>query len=447
MKKKINRCFVGIAVFSILLTLLVMTAVFYFRLKAQVFSDLKVIAKLLLHDESPDSGYGALPDDIRVTWIAADGTVYYDTAVSSIGLENHLDRPEVKEALETGTGQGVRKSDTLSMSVFYYAVRLDDGRVLRVGKESESVIWLFLSAIPIVSVTVLVLVVVCMIASHYLTFAIVAPIDSMAENMERMDEQDIYEELLPFARKIRSQHEEILSSANMRQEFTANVTHELKTPLAAISGYAELMESGIAKEEDIRHFSYEIGRSASRLLTLINDIMKLSRLDAGGYEEALEIVDFAQVARDTVEMLSINASKMNVSISYEGCEHAGIRIGKELAEELTYNLIENAIRYNRPNGTVDVSVALEAETVSFTVSDTGMGIPQEHQARVFERFYRVDKSRSKELGGTGLGLAIVKHICSLTGGKLVLASREGEGTTVTITWDDICEDEISGQGT
>ncbi len=421
----------GIAIFSIVITTLVMAAIFYSQLKAQVFSDLETIASLLA--AQPD--LNDVPDNIRVTVIDGDGTVSFDSAADAAALENHLDRPEVKAAWRDGFGQGIRKSDTLSESVFYYAVRMENGQVLRVEKGYASVIWVMVSALPAVIAMALILMAVCAAASHYLTAAIVKPIDNMVENMNHIDEAKIYGELVPFTRKIRSQQEEILSAANMRQEFTANVTHELKTPLAAISGYAELMETGLAKGEDIQHFSREIRKGASRLLNLINDILKLSKLDAGYQDELLEIVDLNAVARDTVEMLSVNASQMDVSISYQGTGPAKIRIGRELAEEVTYNLIENAIRYNKRGGEVLVSVSEEGQGVLFKVSDTGIGIAGEHQERIFERFYRVDKSRSKELGGTGLGLAIVKHICVLTGGRLQLESDAGKGTTVSILWE------------
>ena len=213
-------------------------------------------------------------------------------------------------------------------------------------------------------------------------------------------------------------------------------THELKTPLAAISGYAELMEAGLVNEKDIKHFSGEIRKSAARLLTLINDIIKLSQLDAGNANEILEIVNLADIANESVEMLSLGALKNNVTVSYEGVKSAEIRIGKELAQELVYNLIENAIRYNKPDGFVCVKVLKDENSTILSVEDNGIGIPIEHQERIFERFYRVDKSRSKELGGTGLGLAIVKHICTLTGGNLKLESKPDKGTKITIIWDN-----------
>lgn len=431
MKRKINRRFVGIVIFSIIATMTIMTAVFYSRLKTQVFSDLKVMALLL----ADDGDYAEMPEDVRVTVIEEDGSVSFDSVADAQTLENHLDRPEVRAALEKGEGQGIRRSDTLSESVFYYALRMENGQVLRVGREYQNVVWVMLSAVPAMSLMILALVGVCMVISHYLAADIVRPIDAMARDMRHLDEEDIYEELIPFTRQIRSQHEEILSAAGMRQEFTANVSHELKTPLTAISGYAELLETGVAREEDVRHFSREIRKSALRLLNLINDILKLSKLDAGYGDELLEIVDMDQIARDTVEMLSVNAAKMEVGVSYQGCENARIRIGRELAEEIAYNLIENAIRYNKKGGEVRVSISSEGQKVLFQVADTGIGIPKEHQARIFERFYRVDKSRSKALGGTGLGLAIVKHICELTGGRLTLESEAGRGTSVSVLWE------------
>ena len=255
-----------------------------------------------------------------------------------------------------------------------------------------------------------------------------------AGDMEHIDEGKSYPELIPFTRKIRLQHEEILSAANIRQEFTANVSHELKPPLAAISGYAELMEEGLVDEKEMKRFSGEIRKSAARLLTLINDILKLSQLDAGNAKDILDVVNLAEITKESVEMLSFGAAKNGIDVVYEGDDRADVHIGKELAQELVYNLIENAVRYNKPNGRVTVKVQKEGTQIIFSVEDTGIGIPLEHQERIFERFYRVDKSRSKELGGTGLGLAIVKHICNLTDAGVNLMSKPGGGTKIVIVW-------------
>ena len=430
MRKKINRRFIGITLFSIFVTTLVMTVVFYVQTKKQVYSDLRIVADLL---EDGNAG-GVSAEALRITLIDTDGTVVFASYAKDKELENHLDRPEIIEAMNSGEGEGVRMSDTLSESVFYYAKRLDNGQVLRVGRETHSVLALLVSALPVIVGMALLLAGICLFLSHYLTAAIVKPIEEMAGDIDHIRENDGYPELIPFAQKIRMQHEEILSSANIRQEFTANVTHELKTPLAAISGYAELMEAGLANEKDIKHFSGEIRKSAARLLNLINDIIRLSQLDAGNAKEILEVVNLDEIAGESVEMLSVNAAKNNVRMEYEGTANAKVRIGKELAQELVYNLIENAIRYNRPGGSVYVRVKEDEDAVRLCVEDTGIGIPAKHQARIFERFYRVDKSRSKELGGTGLGLAIVKHICSLTDGELVLDSKPDRGTKITVSW-------------
>ena len=430
MRQKINRRFTSIALFSVVITTIFMTAVFYSQLKKQVFSDLAVVANILIDEGS----YERKIDNLRITLIDADGKVLFDSSVDGQSLANHLDRPEIVEAISSEVGMGIRKSGTLSENVFYYAKKLDNGQILRVGKEAHSVVAVFLSALPMVLTTAMFLVIICMMVSHYITSAIVKPIDEMAGDMEHIDEGKSYPELIPFTRKIRMQHEEILSAANIRQEFTANVSHELKTPLAAISGYAELMEVGLVDEKEIKRFSGEIRKSAARLLTLINDIIKLSQLDAGNAKDILDVVNLAQITKESVEMLSFGAAKNGIDVMYEGDDRAEVHIGKELAQELTYNLIENAIRYNKPNGRVTVKVQKEGTQIIFSVEDTGIGIPLEHQERIFERFYRVDKSRSKELGGTGLGLAIVKHICNLTGADVNLVSKPGVGTKIFIVW-------------
>ena len=430
MRKKINRRFTSIALFSVVITTIFMTAVFYSQLKKQVFSDLAVVANILIDEGS----YERKIDNLRITLIDADGKVLFDSSVDGQSLANHLDRPEIVEAISSEVGMGIRKSGTLSENVFYYAKKLDNGQILRVGKEAHSVVAVFLSALPMVLTTAMFLVIICMMVSHYITSAIVKPIDEMAGDMEHIDEGKSYPELIPFTRRIRLQHEEILSAANIRQEFTANVSHELKTPLAAISGYAELMEVGLVDEKEIKRFSGEIRKSAARLLTLINDIIKLSQLDAGNAKDILDVVNLAQITKESVEMLSFGAAKNGIDVMYEGDDRAEVHIGKELAQELTYNLIENAIRYNKPNGSVTVKVQKKGTQIIFSVEDTGIGIPPEHQERIFERFYRVDKSRSKELGGTGLGLAIVKHICNLTDADVNLMSKPGVGTKIWIVW-------------
>lgn len=227
---------------------------------------------------------------------------------------------------------------------------------------------------------------------------------------------------------------DVLKNAKMRQEFTANVTHELKTPLTSISGYAELIETGMANQEDIFRFAQEIHKASTRLLTLINDIIRLSELDDGEIEVAFERMDLYEMAKICVEMLALNAEKYQVEIIISGEPHY-INGNKQMIEELLYNLCDNAIRYNNKGGSVEVKVSSggkNAEETVLVVKDTGIGIPKEHQQYIFERFYRVDKSRSKSTGGTGLGLAIVKHIAVRHNARIELESQVGRGTEIRV---------------
>ena len=236
--------------------------------------------------------------------------------------------------------------------------------------------------------------------------------------------------MVPLACMIRKQHADILSAAKARQDFSANVSHELKTPLTAISGYAELFEAGMVDEEKQAHFVKEIRKNAKRLLSLINDIIRLSELDRTEKESAFERLDLYEVVEECMDALELNAKNRQVSVEFTG-EHCNIRGNREMIRELTDNLVQNAIRYNKVNGSVWVTVE-GGDSPKLIVKDNGIGIPLEEQQRVFERFYRVDKSRSKATGGTGLGLAIVKHIVEIHDAKLELQSAPGEGTTIFI---------------
>lgn len=277
------------------------------------------------------------------------------------------------------------------------------------------------------------LVIFCMVLAHFLAENLMAPIERMAAEPESDWNLSSYAELAPFGNMIQKQHRDIMSNAKMRQEFTANITHELKTPLTSISGYAELIESGMASTEDMTRFATGIRKSANRLLILINDIIRLSELDSEEQEVTFERLNLCTLAETCVEMLSMNAEKHNVTISFQG-EDSYIHANRQMMEELLYNLCDNAIRYNNQGGTVNVAVYPKEQGTVLTVSDTGIGIPKEHQERIFERFYRVDKSRSKSTGGTGLGLAIVKHIIVKHEAKINLVSENGQGTSITVTF-------------
>lgn len=240
--------------------------------------------------------------------------------------------------------------------------------------------------------------------------------------------------LVLFMQTIKKQHQDILKNARMRQEFTANVTHELKTPLTSISGYSELIANGMATDDDVQRFAREIHHNSTRLLTLINDIIRLSELDVEEEETNFEQVDLYGIAEDCVSMCQFSADKHNVTLSAEGSQ-CFVEGDKGMLEEVVYNLCDNAIRYNKEGGTVRVMVQQEEGKVFLSVKDTGIGIPDKHQERIFERFYRVDKSRSKSTGGTGLGLAIVKHIVAKHGAEMELHSEEGRGTEIKIIFE------------
>lgn len=438
MKRKINTRLVLIAILAVLASTISTTIVYYNLFQRQIRNDLSVSAKLLkdthyfeTSDINPDNiDLSTDISELRVTWVDTDGTVLYDNDASTTALGNHSDRPEIQEAFENGVGECVRRSNTMNKNTFYYAVLLDNKTVLRVSTEVGSIWSVFLAVSPMIMLIVIIIVVVCIALSHMLTRQLIAPIEKMAQNMEDASMEPPYKELVPFASMIRKQHTDILSAAKARQDFSANVSHELKTPLTAISGYAELIEAGMVDEEKQKHFIQEIRKNAQRLLSLINDIIRLSELDRTDSQSTFDKFDLSEIVSECMEALDVNAKNRQVTLEYTG-EKCNICGSKEMMRELTDNLVQNAIRYNKPNGSVWVEVH-GGDQPRLVVKDNGIGIPADEQQRIFERFYRVDKSRSKATGGTGLGLAIVKHIVEIHDAKLSLESELGQGTTITV---------------
>ena len=283
-----------------------------------------------------------------------------------------------------------------------------------------------------VALVVIVGVLISVLSSRHVVRRIVEPVEKLAEDPEDTTVR-LYSELEPVAQTMRSQHEEIVKNDRMRSEFTANVSHELKTPLTAISGYAELIGSGMGSPEDTKHFADEIHRNSNRLLMLIDDIIRLSELDTAQIEVDMEPVNLLDVAQTCVENLKASAAEHKVTLHLDG-KPAHLKANRTMMEELIFNLCDNAIRYNNEGGTVFVNVSANRGVVLLSVKDTGIGIPKEHQDRIFERFYRVDKSRSKQSGGTGLGLAIVRHVAALHQGEITVESEAGQGTEITIAF-------------
>ena len=436
MKRKINARFVLLTVMSVVLTLILATMAYYELFKKEVLADLRSYTYVLQHahmfdDLTAVQEYTLSDTDVRITLVDPDGSVQYDSQADAADMDNHENRPEIAEALKKGYGEAIRHSDTIDRSLFYYALRLDNGSVLRVGKESGSIWSVFASIFPWIVGIGFLLIEIGLILSHYLTLQLLEPIERMANDMDHLDSMTVYKEMIPFTTKIRKQHEDIIKNAKMRQDFTANVSHELKTPLTSISGYSELIENGMATDADVVRFAAEIHKNSMRLLTLINDIIRLSELDVSEQTLMTQEVDLYEIARTCVNMLQINGEKHDVSINLYGTSCI-INANREMMEELVYNLCDNAIRYNNAGGSVSVWVTREKEHVVLAVNDTGIGIPKEDQERIFERFYRVDKSRSKSTGGTGLGLAIVKHIVEQHGAKLEVESKLGEGTQIRV---------------
>lgn len=370
-------------------------------------------------------------EDVRITWIAADGKVLYDNEYS-LPLDNQLDQKEVAAALKDGEGSATRKSDK-GHSAIYYARRCSDGSVIRLGRSGSAVLEAFILVSPVLWILVLV-VLISGILAFKTAKQIVEPINNLDFDHP---ENSPYQELMPMLDKIAEQkltiQEETSKREEMRREFSANMSDELKTPLASIAEYARLISGAENDPAQVKELSGDISRETGHLMALVDDILKISRLDE---EESLpkkEDVDLKNLAIDVAEAIRPVASKNSISVDVTG-EGGTVSGDFSLLYEMLYNLCDNAVKYNYPGGSVTVDVTPSENDIKLSVKDTGIGIPKEHQARVFERFYRVDKSHSKEVGGTGLGLSIVKHGAAFHGAEVSLESTEGVGTTVTLSF-------------
>ena len=443
MKQKISSRLFIIAFIAMLSTAVGVIYACYNSFENQVKNDLRIYAQVIedtdvLHSYYENDTYEDIPnlfenireDNLRITWIDQDGTVLYDNDVDVNNLQNHLNRPEIQSAIETGQGECVRKSDSLQMNTYYYAILMDDGTILRVSIMAKTITSIFLSLVPYILLILLLILFVCFFLSHYLTKQLLEPINHMAENLDNPIEEPAYKELVPFANKIRSQHENILLAAKSRQDFTANVSHELKTPLTAISGYAELIENNMVPKDQEVYFAKQIRENANRLLALINDIITLSELDHTEKHSDFVSVHLLDVAKEVCQSVQINAQKKNIELTCTGSDEV-ILANTELLKEMITNLVQNAIQYNNEGGYVQVRIYNE-DGVVLSVKDNGIGIPKDVQDRVFERFYRVDKSRSRQTGEPGLCLAIVKHFVEIHDAHIELISDVGKGCQIII---------------
>ncbi|MDD6490325.1 MAG: ATP-binding protein [Clostridia bacterium] len=552
MENKVNTHMFVMGVFSIIITIIFSVMAFYTAFENQVTFDLSErtdeIATTYEYLHNKDELQKFSNDKLRITLIQSDGTVLFESSSNDTDkMENHLERPEVQEALKNGKGTSNRYSETMNTDVFYCAKKLADGNIIRLSQTTNIMYSFFSNVIPYLVLLMIIMLAVSIFLSVILTKKLVKPINRIASELENIDEdtendEKIYDELLPFISEIRHRKEEIrerlklerqeknklsavltnmsdgmilvdqnknimlsshkaeqilgfdddytgkniiyasrrkeltdsineaingkanssemkindkiyqirsnpiiisgVQSATMclmidvtekyrmeqiKQEFTANVSHELKTPLTSISGYAEMIESGIAQNDDVKNFAGKIRLESERMITLVKDIIRLSELDESDVRAEFEEISLLGTAQEAVKPLYDSAEKKNISLTVSGTD-SRITANRYMINELIYNLCDNSIRYNKPNG--KVSVKISDKTV--TVSDTGIGIPEECQKRIFERFYRVDKSRSKQTGGTGLGLAIVKHIAIQHNAEIKVESELDKGTSISV---------------
>lgn len=557
MKRKIywNLCLV--ALFSMVLATLLTTWLISGDLQAQmrqaVATEVRYIESAMEVSGQPYLDHLASRGDgnsiNRITWIDTDGTVLYDSFADSESLENHMGRPEVVQAVETGRGQSTRTSDTLAEQTYYYASRLNDGTVIRVASTTRSGLATMMGTIPWMVVMAAAIFGVTMVIAKLQTRSIVEPINRL--NPDAPQEEKIYEELSPLVRRLEKQKQtireqmdilrekqeefsaitenmkegflvvdsradvisynssairilgvdlELAQGANsnvlsfnrsnnfrqvvdgalrgerseqnlklngryyqiianpvveaddkrgavvvildvteqqsreeLRREFSANVSHELKTPLTSISGYAEIMKNGLVQPADMGRFAEKIYMEAQRLITLVGDIIRLSQLDEDKAEIEKTPLNLYTRASEVVARLKDHAQAQDVKLDLIGVPTI-VQGAAQILDEMIYNLCDNAIKYNRPGGSVKVTVCTENGHPTLVVEDTGIGIPDGDKERIFERFYRVDKSHSKQIGGTGLGLSIVKHGAIYHKAKVEMKSVLGKGTQVKLVF-------------
>lgn len=432
MMRKIQKSMMAILVVTLVLFYVILSIILYNRNLSLLQSEIQQEAKYIctaINISGPE--YLEEMDEVviqtRVTRIDQEGNVLYDSRRDESTLENHGERKEVRDALSGGVGEDIRRSATVETDMYYYALLLDDGTVLRVSRAVDSLVSTAVDVIPVIGVLGVLMTVLALFLAKWQTEKLIKPINEL--DLEHPLDNVVYSELNPLLTAMDIQNREKEAVSNMRKEFSANVSHELKTPLTSISGYAEIMKNGMVRPADIPLFSERIYKEARRLITLVEDIIKLSKLDEESIELEKEEVDLYDLTREVISRLAPQASQKNVRMEMAGepVKYFGIR---QILDEMIYNVCENAIKYNNDGGRVTVWVGNTLDGAKVSVSDNGIGIPKEHQERIFERFYRVDKSHSKERGGTGLGLSIVKHGALLHGAKVSVESEPGKGTKI-----------------
>lgn len=441
MKQRILNHVSMLVILSVILTFFAASIVMYSKFNTYIKESVRNEAEYVraameeLGEDYTNVSFENLADS-RITIMDEEGNVLFDTIAAADSMENHKNRPEVIKALSDGYGDNVRFSETLSEQTFYYALQLENGDILRVARTTDSVFFTLLSSFTLLGVLVVFIFLLEFFLVQRQTKELIKPINEL--DLEHPLRNVCYEELRPLLVRLDQQNkqivrqvEELKEAEAMRREFSANVSHELKTPLMSISGYAELMMNGMVQPENISDFSGRIYHEASRLSSLVSDIIQLSRLDEKSSDMPFEAVEVYELTEDIVMHLQAAADKKNISLEFQG-DTAAVRGVRQVLYEMFYNLADNAIRYTEEGGKVIVSVKRKDGKVVYSVTDTGIGIPKNEQKRIFERFYRVDKSHSRQTGGTGLGLSIVKHGAALHNAKIHLESEPGKGTKIEL---------------
>lgn len=425
--------FAGALVYLVCAFIFTMNMHGYFE--RQIFSELETETSLL-SEYVLKGGFKEIENlglKNRVTLIHSDGTVYFDNTVDFKTMENHSGREEFAGALQKGTFQIERYSTTMMKKTLYFARLLENGDVLRISSDQFTAGALIFGMSPILLFMLVAAIVVSAMAASWTSKKIIQPLDKI--DLENPENADVYDELKPFTKRIAEENFEKSQREELRKQFSANVSHELKTPLTSISGFAEILKNGGTDEKTTKDFASTIYEESQRMISLVNDIIKLSKLDEKSISMEKETLSLREVAREAIEVLSSSAKKNNISVNLTGS--AGMISGvRPVIYEMIFNLIDNAIKYNKKDGSVDIDIKemLESHRVTFSVKDRGIGIPSSERERIFERFYRIDKSRSKQLGGTGLGLSIVKHGAKYHNATVIVNSKEGEGSTFTVVF-------------
>ena len=447
MSKKIFRAIFFVSTFFLLISFFVISGILYSEFleneKSYLRTEIKFLKELLSTQDDFLQKFKS--DTYRLTLISEEGDVIFDSKANINDMNNHINRKEIEKAIEIGSGESLRYSDTLLEKTIYIATLLPNQNILRISTNINTIWAMIFELVPTFFLIFVILTICCGFLSNYLAKQIIAPLNKL--NLDNPMENQIYDEVSPLLYRIHKQNKKIkeqmkdlqqkidekIEMQKVKEEFSANVSHELKTPLQSIIGYTELFENNLVKPEDSGKFIGNIKKESLRLVALINDIIHLSELDEIE-KVSFEKVDLAEVISETISLLTSSASKRNVTLHFENKIGNGIVQGvPSYIQEIVYNLIDNAIRYNKDGGKVFVSLEkLQNCKLEFSVKDTGIGIPEEYQQRVFERFFRVDKSHSRETGGTGLGLSIVKHAAKIQNAKLTLESQENHGTRISV---------------